>query len=160
MGGFPTRPTRTALGPLDLDSSRPSNNPQRELAAKQAKLVMWQLAGLGFASPMYWAEVSLDGSVYTVGRSGCAPRPDSQITVKPTVSRTSAGVLAILWPASVLDEEGNTITTDLVGGLAIPQGLVRCSHAQEVNADGRTLDIRFWSSADNPTDFPFFVVVW
>ena len=159
MSGAPARPTRAAFGPIQVVANRSVVSTDRELSPSVGKLMLWQLSALGLAGPASWAEIDYAAG-YTVGRYGSVARPDSQLTAKPTVTRTSAGVLSVEYPASMPDQDGAEVLTDFVGALAIPQAIVRMSHAQQVDTSGRRIDVRFWDASDVAVDSSFFLVVW
>jgi hypothetical protein len=165
MSGFPNRPTRLALGPLQPYNRKPTIAPDKELDANVAKLLLWQVAGLGLSGPRAWAMVTFTGpTTYTVTAWGAGWRPDDQGSVstaaKPSIGRTSAGVLTAQYPATIPDQDGIAQTTQLFGADALPQGLTFMRKAQQVNADGRTVDIRIWDAAGAAADSSFLLSVW
>lgn len=161
MSGFPIRPPRQAFGPLQLSDRRPIVDPSKEMGAQQASLLMWQSAGLGFATPFAWALVTWDSgsSTYSVTAHGCIARPDDQAAMVPTVFHLGTGYVALEWPESTTDETGSAIELQLHAALAIPQGTTRATAAQQVPF-AYSAEVNLWNDAAAPADMSFVVVVW
>jgi hypothetical protein len=154
VAGFPVRPSRAAFGPKPIDRF-PVRDPARYGAANLFDLLYWQVAGLGVAGHVGFVTLTSDGTNLSIVSSGEAWDPDGGS--QPTYSRSAAGTYAIQYAASYLDKDGNTVTTNLLGCIVIPQTLISGNSARvtsKVNADKRTVDIRYRNNADSLADTP------
>jgi len=141
MGGFPTRITRTAIGP-DLEDRYPVTDPNKEIGAKDFNLVFWQLCGLNLTS---WQRAvvaaSWNGSAFDYlyqEEAWNSKRTQSH----PSLARSAAGVYTYTFASTYKDEEGADIST----GLRIP----RASLMAEVTAYANRREIFAWIPAGTP----------
>jgi hypothetical protein len=160
MSGSPNRPIRSDFGPLKVRSRIATIDPEEELPPEIARLMFWQIAGLGLAGNRFWALATYAPTEYTVAAWGSCARPDDQSIPKPLVQRTSAGVLVVKYDTTYDDETGTAITTQLYGAVVIPQALTYVRSAQQVNANGKDVDVRLWDAAGVATDSSFLIVSW
>lgn len=115
--GWPTRISRSALGPRPLKNRYPVRDHERELGAELVGLAWWQLAGLNVVGERAWALVrGADGQLLDSGEVW-----DPDALVVPTTSRTSTGIYVVEYAATYPDDQGNAITLDLRAAEAAPQ---------------------------------------
>lgn len=157
MSGFPSRMGRLALGPLALRARRPTKAIDQELDPKVAELLFWQVTGLGFTAPL--AGCTILGGTGTVIAAWSAWRPDDQTFAAPSVVRTSAGVYAVSYATTYIDEGGAAVPTALRAAKVTPQATTFLRAAQSVDANGRTVQVRLWDAAGAATDGTFLLEV-
>ena len=106
MSGSPNRPSRDAYGPT-YKNERRVNNPEKELDAAIANLLMWQAAGIGLVTPK--AKLLIDGATATVIYQGLTFDPNGELP-DLVVTRNGPGDYEIDFPASSFpDQNGNSV---------------------------------------------------
>lgn len=159
MPGFPLRMTRSMLGP-DPINRKPVRNPEKELDAAIAKLMFWQLGGSSLLVPLADMVCTQAGTAIPVVASHVeAFRPNADGPA-PTMGRTGAGVYTFAYPATHADENATAQPLALRAGIAVPL-VAAFRHGQvEINIDGISGTVRFWSDAGvTPADCAKFLVV-
>jgi hypothetical protein len=147
MSGWPTRLSRSALGPTPQDR-KPVTDPNKQLGAGIADLLFWQAAGINVVSDKAW--VLLASSAASILAHSEAWNPNGG--TPPGFSRTSAGLYVVTYAATVADKDGNAVAPAIVAGKAYPQGLVALIAVASVAGDGRTVTITITDHAGTATD--------
>lgn len=158
MSGFPSRMGRLALGPLELRARRPTISPDQELSPEVAKLLFWQVSGVGLVAPL--AGCLVNGATGAVVSAWSAWRPDAQAAfAAPTPARTGPGVYSFAYAASYLDQDGTEVATALRAARVTPQSLTFFRAAQKVDPDGRSVQVRTFDAAGVAADVDFLLEV-
>lgn len=150
--GFPTRSTRSAFGPR-LEDRFPVVDPTKEIPASAFNLAFWQLAGLSLVTPR--AIVVAKGTPSGVERSASqeAWNPDGGIV--PQLTRESAGVYTVTYPATAKDEQGNSVSIALLGvAYVTPQTQSKARGWGRMLAPN-VAEIRIADDSGAPLDAPF-----
>lgn len=151
--GYPSRISRTALGPI-YEDRRPVKDPTREVGRTWVNLVSWQVAGGSVVGPLAKVFVESDGETRWASEAW-DPNGDSA----PTTTRVSPGVYQVVYAASYPDDEGTLITTALKGAAAFPQTTSDRRAVALVAGDGRTIDVTVRDDAGAVIDCPFLLEV-
>ena len=125
MAGFPHRIARSSFGPTIVDKF-PVVNPKHDIGEAAFNLLFWQTAGMNTSAARAMLQVHVDGGAGTAETvyQGFAWDPNGTLP-KLAWNRSAAGVYTFSLPQSQYeDERGNPVTIDIVGGMAVPQGLV------------------------------------
>lgn len=125
MSGFPNRIGRSSLGPT-LEDKWPVVNPKHDLGAAQFNLAFHQIAGMNLVSArgLLFVDVNSGTGTITTTYQGIAWDPDGLLP-KVVWTRSAAGIYSWSLPqTSYLDESGNAITVEVLGGYPMPQELV------------------------------------
>ena len=118
--GFPTRHSRTALGPKRKDIAPAPYGPEYVFAADAINTTLWQVAGLNQTGFLARTQFQTAASNPPLEWSYEAWNPD-QNQAAPVIDRTSAGVYTVTYPASAPDENGIAVTISLRGAAALLQ---------------------------------------
>jgi hypothetical protein len=111
MAGFPTRFSRSSLGPRP-ENKRLVKSAKRELGADVGDMILHGVAAGGVMLPLAFAsayKAEQPGGVWPVGplvlhASGEAWDPDGAFV--PTFSRSGTGLFTVEYPATTLDKDG------------------------------------------------------
>jgi hypothetical protein len=109
---FPTRVTRSALGPRFRDVY-PVENPETDVGAEQFNAAFDQLAGLNVVAPRVALIATWNGSAFDVRHQAEAWNPDGG-QAHPALARAGVGRYTYTFAASYLDADGNTVATSLL----------------------------------------------
>lgn len=155
MAGFPTRISRSAFGRRRRNRNA-IINPDECVTAETFNLILWQLAGMNATAPIAWVLVEADGT--RLG-SGEAWNPDSDDRLRPTSSRSSAGVYVVTYAATYADMDDVARPMVLLAGRVGPQGSTAgmigvCGFA------GNTITVKTTTHAGVATDSKFHLAVW
>jgi hypothetical protein len=157
MSGFPVRPARSAFGP-DPENRRPVRNPKLEISADIFKLAFWQLAGMGLMVPQAWVYCTISGTTLTLASHAESWDPNQALAV-PGVTRTSQGLYAVAYPATVPDENGDQRAISLTWGIGCPQtSSSRFGIAERV--DAQHFNVRVRDDAGAVQDANFAALFW
>lgn len=155
MAGFPTRISRSAFGKRRRNRFA-IMNPDECVTAETFNLLLWQLAGMNATAPIAWVLVGADGTRFA---SAEAWNPDGDDTLRPTTSRSSAGVYLVIYAATYPDMDDVARPLVLIAGKASPQG----STAGMIGVCGfasNTITVKTTTHAGVATDSLVHVVVW
>jgi hypothetical protein len=158
MAGFPGRPDRTEFGPTYEDEF-PVENPKRELGQSVINLNMWQLAGAGLVSPKVVITATVSGSVVTVTNQLLAWDP-SQALTNISFAYNSAGNYTPTFLSQYPDEDGNDVSTGLIGGTVLPNGSTNVNGVLNVTSAYQCVLYLFDADAGTPVDADFTLVIW
>lgn len=119
--GFPTRPDRDSFGPTMLDVV-PVRDPERHVGAGLLNLFSHQVAGLGLISPRVMMRLTVNGGSSAIVARAEAWNPKGLATgdkVAPTLSSPGTGLLAVTYPTSITDQEGNAVGIGFQWGMGM-----------------------------------------
>lgn len=158
-GGFPNRPTRSALGPTREDE-RPVQNAKRELSAADMNLNFQQVTGMGLVVARVAIGVDSLGTPVTPNfYQGLAWDPQ-QTLPDIVVTRNGVGDYTAVFQATYPDETGTQIATALKMGQAVPQGAGNNRGTVEL-PDAQTANIfLFVADTGAPVDSDFMLLLW
>lgn len=123
MSGFPRRVSRDTFGP-ELANIYPVENPESDIPASSFNAAFHQLAGLNAAHASRAIVVAeWSGSAMSVSYQAEAWNSNGD-QAHPVVARTGIGVYTVTFASSYLDEEGTSISTQLLYAEAIAIGAV------------------------------------
>jgi hypothetical protein len=155
VSGFPTIPSRDALGP-EFEDATPVLNPKKHVSGDQLNLWAWQIAGSGLCVPKAWVVVNADGTRVAAGASW---NPNGDPSLHPTTSRTSAGLYLVTWAATYENEKDVSTQITLYAGKVSPQGsTANLVGVPELSGPACTVRITAASSG-TPTDAKFLLEV-
>jgi hypothetical protein len=155
MSGFPTRISRSALGPVRRNRNA-IIKPDECATAETFNLLLWQLAGMNATAPIAWVLGGADGTRFA---SAEAWNPDGDDTLRPTISRSSAGVYVVTYAATYPDMDGAARPLVLLAGAVAPQG----STAGMIGICGfasNTITVKTTTHAGVAADTSFLLTVW
>jgi hypothetical protein len=156
MGGFPTRPNRSAYGP-DYEDERPVENVKREIGAGIFNLSFWQIAGIGRVVPKAVLICSVDDGVITTLNQLLAFDPNGELSLLAW-TYNSAGSYSLAFADKYPDELENDINTGLIGGLAQSMDGTPLLASVDMDSD-HDANVHFASVAA-PADPTLFIVVF
>lgn len=158
MSGFPTRISRTALGPTKANAKTGVIHPAKYIGATETELAYWQVAGLSVSAPRAWALVTWDGaSAVSLTASGEAWDPNSASA--PTVARSSAGVYTVTYAATYPDETATEVSTNLLAAAVSPRGTTARIPTWEI-ASARIVTVYLFDAAGSAADGSFLLTAW
>lgn len=163
MSGYPTRPTRSAFGPVPVNRY-PVRDPSREVDGPTVgDLMLWTIAGSGVVVPQAWAVVRvIAGPDWELVAS--AETWDANGAVVPTILRTGVGTGTITYASTYPDKDAVDIATNFLGVAIDEQVLVTTKEARaQVNANPYVVDVALFLSGiadDWTTGDEFLVRMW
>lgn len=158
MAGFPGRPDRNEFGPT-YEDERPVENPKRELGQAVVNLNMWQVAGMGLVSPKVVISTTVAGSAVTVVNQMLAWDPNQDLA-NISVSYDGVGNYSFAFQSSYPNEDGNNVSTGLIGGTALPNTAANINGVLNMTS-GYEGNIRlFDADAGTAIDADFLLVIW
>lgn len=155
MAGFPTRISRTALGPTKQNAAIGVIHPAKYIGAVETELAYWQVSGLSVAAPRAWALVTWDGAT-AVSLTAAGEAWDPNGASAPTVARTSAGVYTVTYAATYNDETGTAVSTNLLAASVTARGTTARIPTWEI-ASSRIITVYLFDAAGSAADASFFV---
>lgn len=163
--GFPTRTTRVALGPERVNKGGIRRNPSEEWAAEDVNTLRWMFGACGLLLPMVRAELvcAATTGALTIPRHFEGWDPDDTGLLGPAAARTSLGVFTLTYPATALDENGNSVSVVLRGAIAAPQDTGDV-YAKAYASASNVLTVKVWAapggSLDDAVGSTILVVGW
>lgn len=115
MGGFPTRASRSSLGPT-YENEAPVTDPTREIDASVYNINFWQVAGISQTSPIVVIKATVSGGVVTTQEQALAWDPNSGIS-KISFVYEAAGIYSFAFSSQYPDERGTNVSLTLRSGL-------------------------------------------
>lgn len=162
MSGFPTRFSRTQLGPKFRDNY-PVENPETDIGAQQFNAAFWQVAGINLIVPRVSLIAVWGGSSFTINHQAEAWNPDNA-QAHPVLARTSAGVYTYTFASTYTDEDGVAISLALLSARVTVHKALTAFADRVVGfvwKDGSNpliLQIRLWKETDGTAvDEPFWL---
>lgn len=167
MSSFPTRVTRSQLGPQFRDVY-PVENPETDFGAGQLNTLCDQAAGANVIVPRAALVASWNGSTFDVFHQAEAWNTDNS-QPHPALARSAVGRYTYLFAATYLDGEGNVITTALPAARAesfrVPVDEAN-PYASRITrlvwkdpANPLNIKLAFFDSAGTAIDVPFWLEV-
>lgn len=165
MSGFPTRILRAVLGPAFRDT-RPVENPETDIGAKQFNAAFHQVAGMNLIVPRVAFIAVYSGGSFQVTHQAEAWNPNN-VQAHPAAARAAAGSYTYTFASTYKDEEGVDVPTvlgpprvtchrDLSGGFANRIA----AHAWIDGSDPLKIQIRLWDTGGTGVDHPFWLEVF
>jgi len=154
MSGFPTRISRTALGPK-LQDRKPVVHPNKEVGKAALNLAFAQLAGCNVVSPLAWVMFESDGTVQAHAEAW----DPNKSTVGPTVTKTGPGVYEIEYETTYPDDDGVDVAISLSGALAMPQTAALRHAVAEANGPN-LVTVRTYNSGGAAGDTDCLCIIW
>jgi hypothetical protein len=163
MSGFPNRIVRSNLGPTYRDRNA-VENPEVELGADYANLLLHQAVGVQLISPVADLIASWTGAVFVVAKREEAWNVDHS-QAHPVLARTGAGVYTYQFAASYLDMDGESVITALADARLTARSTT-AGYANRVSgrawvddADATLVHIEIYDAAGSAADAPFWLEV-
>lgn len=163
-GGYPSRLSRSALGPR-LRNAWPVENPEIDTDAAAWNTLCDQAAGLNKA--VIWRAAiaaAWNGTDFDVDYQEEAWNADGD-QAHPALERTSTGVYTYTFAAAYDDAEGTSVSTELVAPRATSRNPVT-TYASRVDgyawvdpANPLVVQVRLFDGSGNPADVPFMLEV-
>lgn len=167
MNAFPTRITRSQLGP-QLRDVYPVENPETDIGHDSFNAAFDQIAGCNVIVPRAALVASWNGSAFDILHQAEAWNTDAN-QPRPTLARSATGRYTYLFAASYLDSEGNAITTALPACRAEPFRVPvdeANPYASRISrlvwkdpANPLNIKLAFFDSAGTAIDVPFWLEV-
>jgi len=164
--GFPTRITRSALGPKFRDTI-PVENPETDVGAQQLEQVFQQVVGANLIVPRVVVIATYSGGAFQYSHRAEAWNPDGA-QAHPELAWVSAGNYTLTFAASYLDENAVAVPTVLLAP--------RISSHRDLNSVGfagrvesrawirsnapLVVQIRMWDTGGTGIDQPFWLEVF
>jgi hypothetical protein len=147
VSGFPTRISRTSLGP-ELENERPVKDPTREIGAGAFNLEWWQSSGMNRTAPqaVFLCSVDSAGTTVTVDYQGLAFDPNDGVS-PITFTYKQVGYYTFAFASQYPDETGSNISLSIEGGMVVPTGTNQYSgtHTGANNAATLTDSAQSWT---------------
>ncbi|WP_437759476.1 hypothetical protein [Sorangium sp. So ce1389] len=156
MAGWPTRISRSALGPT-YKNQRPVVRPDQQVGANVINLDFWTVAGMAGVCPQAFAVVN-GGTGAFIARNETWNASGTAAT--PTTTRNAAGSYTITYPASVLDESGQTVAINLYGASVAPQTTSLSLFGTALATSPNVITVRVRNTAGTLTDSNFLLLVF
>jgi len=155
MPGFPTRISRTALGPT-LQDRKPVVNPEKEVGKAALNLAFWQIAGLNVVSPVAVVLIDANGLVLTHSEVW----DPNRTTSGPTVERLDSGWYSIEYATEYNNEQGTPVTISLMAAAAFPQTDSTALFGTALVTAANACTVKVWNAAGAPADCKVLVVLY
>lgn len=156
MSGFPRRPTRTSFGPTFQDV-KPVVNPTQEASADMVNLLAWQVAGMSQVVPRGVLTATVSGSAVTTVYQGFAFDPNGALS-NITFTYVAAGRYSFELSSTYEDQNGNSRSLDLVGGVVSAQNTTSLFTGIVNMATGYSGEVRIFDSSGTLADTPAFLL--
>lgn len=167
MNSFPTRITRSQLGPQFRDVY-PVENPETDIGGDQFNGLFDQVAGCNVIVSRAALVASWNGSAFDVLHQAEAWNTDNS-QPHPALARSAIGRYTYLFAASYLDSEGNAVTTALPAARAdsfrvpVDEANPYASRIARLvwkdPANPLNIKLAFFDSAGAAIDVPFWLEV-
>ncbi|AUX31917.1 MULTISPECIES: hypothetical protein [Sorangium] len=156
MAGWPTRISRSALGPT-YTNQRPVARPDQQVGAKVLNLDFWTVAGLAGVGPQAFAVVNGGAGSFIARNETWNASGTAAI---PAATRTGAGNYTITYPATVLDETGQSVAINLYGALVVPQTTSASLFGTALATSPNVIGVRIRNTSGTLTDSNFLLLVF